>query len=268
MKKYNDYGVFSDTVSGSFKASGKDAVTVTRNLLVYLPPNPTGKPVFCFWNGLGEDNGPVDVLTKYNTLSFISKDWQPDFIVIAVQNLSWIPSELVDIIFTTLKDRYGFGKMIFTGLSNGGYGLMKTAAQYPNLRLNKDLVAIIPMSTAEGVHPEYRPPIIQSGVAAWLFGDDPGDIHGVFTHQTYNGLVKENPAGNYRYTNMTGKGHGGWDTYYNPKWKDKDGMSIYDFGLKYAGEVQTPTEPPVQPARKLVATINVYDNGDVEKKEV
>ena len=265
--KYNDYSVFSDNVQ-------VDPWAGTAKVLVYLPADykTHSYPVFWFWNGHGEDSGPVSQLAKWGPFAFVGKDWQPNFIVLAVQGLEWKNQETTDSVYARLKRRYNFGQIVASGLSAGGYGVTRLASFFPSASVTKDLVAIIPMSTSEGFGTTAVAPVIASGIGVWGFGDDPGDVHGINTHNFMNALQAKNSTAAYRWTNMKPRGHGGWNDYYNPKWKDVDGKSVYTWGLSFVRDNQEPpvVDPPVDTVpvvtRKLIATLRVYDNGDIEKE--
>lgn len=257
MIKYNDFNVYTDSIP-------VDQWTGKAQALIYLPNDYKTKqyPVFWFWNGLGEDTGPVSVLAKWGPFAFINKDWQPNFIVIAVQALEWKNSDQLDIAYKYIKSTYNTGKVVASGLSAGGYGVTKLLSFYPYNTITKDLVAIIPMSTSEGYGQTVVQQTVDSKVGVWAFGDDPGDVHGINAHKFYISLVAKNPTGKYKWTNMNPRGHGGWNDYYNPKYTE-NGLNIYDWGMSFVTD--TPSVPTT-PTRNLIATIKVYDNGDVEKE--
>ncbi len=150
-------------------------------------------------------------------------------------------------------------------MSAGGYGVTRLASFFPSSAISKDLVAIIPFSTSEGYGITAVASTVASGIGVWAFGDDPGDVHGVNTHNFYNSLVKNGVPRKYRWTNMKPRGHGGWNDYYNPSWHDMDGKSIYDWSSEFTGG-PSDSVPPVEVTRKLIATLKVYDNGDIEKQ--
>lgn len=266
MQKYNDFNVFSDTIP-------VDPKQPISNILVYLPEGKVDtsvkKPAFIFLTGAGESKGGVEKLTVWGPFSFISKNWQPSFICIAIQNLTWQKQSMIDSVYAELKKRYNFGEIILSGLSEGGYGTMKEMATYPDTPLSKDVRAIIPMSASEAQHPDGVAGIIRAGIPVWSFGDDPGDTHGIYAHKDFINLQQLNPSGNYIWTRTT-DGHGGWNKQYNPSYKGTEGttkgLSIYEWSMQYAGQSVDTTTPPLPPVeeRKLITTIKVYDNGDVE----
>lgn len=256
MTPYNNQpNVFSDTV----KSNG-----VNMNVLVYLPPDykTNAYPLFWFWNGRGEDTGPVSQLAVWGPFSFISSSWQPNFIVVAVQGLEWGPSTQVDQVYASLKAAYNFSdNVIASGLSDGGYGVTKLASFYPASVAAGFLKAIIPMSTAEGFGSAAVAPTVASKMAVWAFGDDPGDVHGVNTHNFLTALVAANPKGSYRWTNTNPDGHGGWNKHYDPSYKE-NGMNIYDWGMQFVKPATTTpviTQPIPPISKSIIFSISLAD---------
>lgn len=262
MQAYNNLpNVFSDIIVTN---------GVSVNVLVYLPVDykTTVYPAFWFWNGRGEDQGAVSQLAVWGPFAFINAQWQPNFIVFAVQGLEWAGQPQVDGVFTTLKARYNFGDVIASGLSDGGYGCTKLISYFPGSIASKSVKAIIPMSTAEGFGSTAVAPTIASGIAVWGFGDDPGDVHGVNTHNFIKAIVAANPSGRYKWTNMNPLGHSGWNNYYTPLWKDPvDGLTIYDWANKMLGQAVQPPPIPIPPVvvAKTIKTVEItYSDGTTQ----
>lgn len=276
MTPYNSFNVFTDTITGS---------KGTYNVMVYLPADYQTKqyPCFYFFNGRGEDTGGVAALAKWGPLAMISASFQPQFIALAVQAVGWDNQQ--NAIYTTLKARYNFGKVVLTGISEGGWvataimgGINMPSCTEPgaNNPVQKDVVAFIPMS-AQIDSSIYTPAVVStiaaSGVPVLGFGDDPGDIYGINTHNLIKALVAANPSGNYTFINTPGTGHGGWDTDYSPSSTQVNGGNIYDWASKViAPPVSTPlpvvtpppvTTPPATPT--LIATVQVYSDGSIKK---
>lgn len=251
--------VFSDTVqapNGSL-----------MNVLVYLPADYKTKiyPVFWFWNGMGEDSGGIDALKVWGPFSFISASFQPNCIVVAVQGLEWANLDQTDFVFARLKTAYNFGAVIASGLSAGGYGVTKLMSYYPGSVASKSVVAIIPMSTSEGFGTTAVLPTIKSNIPVWGFGDDPGDVHGVNTHNFITALQKGNTKGNYKWTNTNPDGHGGWNKHYDPTYKE-NGLNIYDWGMQFVGAVTTIPPvviPPIviPPSKTIKSILITYSDG-------
>lgn len=205
------------------------------NVMVSLPIDYKTKtyPVFWFWNGLGEDQGGVSALKVWGPFSFIGANWQPNFTTIAVQGMEWLDQAHTDSVYTKLKATYNLGPVVASGLSAGGYGVTKLMSYYPGSIFSRAVVAIIPMSTSEGFGSTAVIPVIASGITVWAFGDEINDVHGVNTYNFYKALVAANKTGNYRWTSMYPRGHGGWNDFYTPNYKES-GLSIYDWGMQFA----------------------------------
>lgn len=263
MTPYNNIlNVFSDTV--------KAPNGTLMNVMVYLPTDYKTKvyPAFWFWNGRGEDTGAVSQLAVWGPFAFIGAKWQPNFIVMAVQALEWGNQSQTDSIFLNLKAAYNFGDIVASGLSDGGYGCTKLISYYPDSIAAKSVRAIIPMSTAEGFGSTAVAPTIASKIGVWGFGDDPGDVHGVNTHNFLKSLIAANPTGPYIWTNTNPDGHGGWNKHYDPAYKE-NGLNIYDWGMQFTKAVIIPPVviPPVVIPPKTIKSITItYSDGSQEIK--
>jgi hypothetical protein len=273
MTPYNNIpNLFSDTITG---AKGN------YNILVYLPSDYLTKqyPCVLFYNGRGEDTGDVSALAKYSILYEIaSNGYKPSCVALCVQALGWEPQQ--NTIYTTLKKRYNFGKVVLTGLSEGawvstdilgGLSMPGLTVPGPNNPIQADTVCFVSMSSQADIN-SYGPavPLIaKSGIPVLGTGDLAGDSHAVDTDNMIIALQKANPSGNYTFINTPGTGHGGWNTLSDPNYKLPNGQNIWDWALSFAGGpvvVAPPTTTPVTPtAPILIATIQVYSDGSIKK---
>lgn len=266
MTNYNGIpNLYTDTIT--------DANGQTLPLMVYLPSDYKIRqyPCFYFFNGRGEDTGGASKMAVWGPLAMISSSYQPPFIAMAVQAVGWDASQ--STIYTTLKARYNFGKVVLTGISEGAWLATNVMAKYPNDPLAKDVVAFIPMSSQADAtsYNQAVKPIIASGIPVMGFGDDPGDVHGIDTHNFIKALVTANPEGNYTFVNTPGTGHGGWNTNYATTSTQAGGTNVYNWALKfvsYTPPITTPpptTTPPPVTTPTLVATVQVYSDGSIKK---
>ena len=244
--------LYVDSISGSRGA---------HNVLVYAPADYLTKqyPCVMYFNGAGEDSGDVSVLAKYALLFEIATaGYQPKCIAICVEALAWDNQQ--DTIYTTLKKKYNWNKLILNGISEGGWeatcvlaginmpGVTGPGAGNP---MTADAVCAILMSSQADatVYPQAVAPIVKMGIPVLGSGDNPGDSHGIDTNNFILALQKANPNGNYTFINTPGTGHGGWNALSGPTYKLPNGQYIWDWALSFAGSATTAppvtTTPPV-----------------------
>lgn len=232
----------------------------------YAPPDKTKKyPAFAFFPGLGALGSP-EALFAEGMLKFVNAGWSPPFIAIGIFSGKSEPedSETLKYVLENdpdLKPIFAPDQFIWTGLSKGGMRVLEAMGRnYPGL--------FIPMSpAATGNTVDFTKKHV-----SWFFhasnDTNPGTPYSL-SKNTVDNLNAAFP-GSAKLTTYSG-GHGGWDTFYDPTWKDPDtGLSIYDWALQaLAGIIPGPT--PAGPiARKLLLSgkitlsYKLYDDGSTE----
>lgn len=260
--------------SKTFSVAGIGSV----NTIIYTPDNTTGVlPAFMFVTGLGESGSDPSKIYINGPMHFIQAGWKPNFIVIGIQsNNVYGPMDIKGLqgVIDGLSDpsyRIDWNKYYLTGLSYGA----ATVGGYIQLQtdtLFKKPTALIHMSmNIYGLCGSYydnsqylcKNDLRFASIPAFGFcgnGDGFLDAMGKF----WALLTK---AGYKNKFHVYSGGHGGWNSFYDPTWKDTDGLNIYDWALQYssgAAVIPPVVVPPVviPPTAKTIKSITVlYTDG-------
>lgn len=225
--------------------------------LTFLPANyrPSERfPLILFFHGDGETGSTKEDLAKIfqNASSggpayFIAHDLWPDSfysykddkyyepIVISPQSASWSTDyKVVGVIIKELLARYSIdtSRIYLMGLSAGGWTIWNYSAHYHQLP-PYPAAAIVPMSMATNASSMDASYIVSDSVRVWGFGDVSGDVWGLQTRKGLSYLNRLVP-GIARFTDTRGSGHGGWENYYDPKYREYIGghnVNIYEWML-------------------------------------
>lgn len=245
---------------------------VTQKTILHLPDDyastSTRYPLLIFIHGAGEAGS--NPATIYNSAGsggpsyFISQGTFPSsftnpadgqqykFIIASPQYASsGAPTsgmQLDSIVGFLLKNyRVDTSKMFFTGLSDGGIGMIEnigrinTAGTAINpLHL---VAAAIPMSAVmnAGLRSSWATNIVADSVHFWGFGDITHDTHGANT-QGLQYIINQKKANWARFTDYS-DGHCCWNQFYNPTYKETIGgvsMNIYEWMLQYTQKGYAP----------------------------
>ncbi|MEZ2446138.1 hypothetical protein AB6805_30695 [Chitinophaga sp. RCC_12] len=259
------------------------------NTVVYTPKEYQDSsqkyyPTIIYFHGVGEAGKDVTRLTGSYLLGRIKNGWEPQavnpvtgklekFIVIAVQDAAnWSPYPVPmryarNFIIANMKLRVDTNRVYTTGLSSGG----QTSVMYAcwDESFAGKIAAVVSLSPAAleaqavrnlSFFAKYNTPV-------WFIsGDQDGftDNAKAYTNSITN-------AGGSAYTTIYRGGHGGWDAMYNgttTRQVNGKNLNIYEWMLSNGrGPVtRPPTDTVPVVTRKLIATLRVYDNGDIEKQ--
>lgn len=217
----------------------------------YYHPAVTGKyPAVIYFHGAGEvgtDSVSVQSLLNIGPLGFIKTGWRPDLVVFAIQVNYWSPSpDLCKYILENDPDvsPYWDGKTIlWTGVSAGGQRVLEAMAlKYPG--------SFVPMSPA-GI--DFSRIDFSVPWRVWDFHASNDNVCPYKYSVDLIDLLNKTYPGSGRLTTYQG-GHSGWNTYYNPAYKDP--LSIYEWGASGS----------TAPGKTILVTITVYSDGTTEIK--
>ena len=229
-------------------------------------------PLIVFFPGLGEAGTNAQALLTYGPSGFIAKGYKPAALVISVQpTYGWVNETTISQVLAEITKNYHVdaNKIYLTGLSAGAAGILQYALT-PDY--GKNIAAVVPMSSTEvsRYYPNI-PDIVQLPVKFLGFCGS-ADAQYPKMKDLFSRLnqAKEGVA---QFESVSG-GHCCWNDRYSPDYKVPGTKgNIYDWMLSQSkGQVQDPPviTPPADTVpvvtRKLIATLKIYDNGDIEKK--
>ena len=235
----------------------------TYNLEIYIPAGTTTqKPAVVFIPGNGEVGTDRNKLYTNGPLNFIKNSgWRPDFIVIGAQpSTIWPNNAFTHTVLSHLVATSSYyidpNRLYLTGLSGGAQAIdtyIKTATT------PVPLAAVVPMSiTYDASCGDYYTQtdylcgndLKWATIPAWGFAGS-SDSHFGKMKRFFDLMI----AAGYdaRWTTYAG-GHGGWNTFYNPSYRETVNgvsMNIYEWMLtKSRGTTPPPTgdtAPPTVP---------------------
>jgi predicted esterase len=219
--------------------SQQTAQSFTRETryLLYMPEgydSDTSKqwPLMLFLHGSGESGTDVQKVKVNGPPMLVEQGKKYPFILVSPQadgRIGWDPIELYDLL-TDLKKRYRVDKdrVYLTGLSMGGYGSWKLAAQFP-----QEFAAVIPICGGGDTSTAWR----LRNIPVWAFHGAKDDV--VLPKQSEDMIVavrKTNPTA--RLTIYPEVKHDSWTKAYNTD-------SLYEWMLSKRRFVYK--EKPVSP---------------------
>jgi predicted peptidase len=216
----------------------------------YRPALPGKYPVVIFFHGAGEvgtDSTAAKSLLNFGPLNFIKSGWKPDLVIFAIQVSYWSPSpDLCKFILDNDQDvnPYWDGKnILWTGLSAGGQRVLEAiAAKYKG--------SFVPMSPA-GI--DFSRIDFSIPWRVWDFHSNTDNVCPYKYSVDLIDMLNKTFPGSAKLTTYQG-GHSGWNTFYNPTYKE-NGLNIYDWSA--AGSV----------GKTITQIITVYNDGTIETKQ-
>jgi hypothetical protein len=225
------------------------------NLVIYTPAVVNSSlPAFVFVPGNGQTGNNASLLSVNGPLKFIQGGWKPNFIVVCAQT---------PYAGGTYNNPLSlpFMRAVMKEISSGAYGIDKTKIYLTGLSYGADHIvnymqretdanfiapaAAIPMSISMYGTVGSYPNDALSGtdtrfatLPLWGFCGTSDDFY-PYMSRYFSLLTKAGYVN--KFTKYTG-GHSGWNTYYDPNYKE-NGLNIYDWALQYATKSTTP--PPV-----------------------
>lgn len=201
---------------------------VETDYLLYLPDGYnaadtiTKWPLMMFLHGAGETGNDIEKVKGHGPAKLIEQGKKFPFIVVSPQtrNYGWKSEQLMDLL-ASLISKYNIDKdrLYLTGLSMGGYGTWKLAADYPNV-----FAAIIPICGGGNPDTAYR----LRHMPIWCFHGAKDDVVPLSqSEQMIDAVKKYNKE--VQLTVYPEANHDSWtETYAND--------AIYDWLLQYKQE--------------------------------
>ena len=191
-----------------------DAATV--EYLLYLPKDYDQHeqlPLMLFLHGRGESNGPLSLVAKWGPPKLVAQGEEMPYIIVSPQcprSDSWSSErqqkrliELLDTVIDSLKvDEH---RIYLTGLSLGGYGSWRLAADHPDR-----FAAVVPI--CGGTNPKDAKALKDLPIWAWH-----GDQDFVVPIKQTQGIVDAIKAAggkSIQFTTLEGIGHNSWSSAY------------------------------------------------------
>lgn len=201
---------------------------VETDYLLYLPDGYnaadtiTKWPLLMFLHGAGETGNDIEKVKVHGPAKLIEQGKKFPFIVVSPQarNYGWKSEQLMDLLANLIaKYNVDVDRLYLTGLSMGGYGTWKLAADYPTM-----FAAIIPICGGGDPGMAYR----LRHMPIWCFHGAKDDIVPLSqSEQMVNAVRKYNQ--NVQFTIYPEANHDSWtETYAND--------AIYDWLLQYRQE--------------------------------
>jgi predicted peptidase len=224
-------------------------------------------PALIFFHGVGEKGNNPETLLNVGLPNVVENSGSVygtdsggkvrKFIVFALQDEYWSPdpSWMQSVIPWLIKNYKVDPKHITaTGLSAGGQNSFNCLADKTCSGLFANGIC---MSLPGGLGGDKDPSLIATNkIPTWFFTGDQDTTAAPAVTKDANAICNKVYPGSSKLTVFSG-GHWGWNTFYDPKWKD--GVSIYDFALGNSSASTT-----ITPTKKLLFTIKVYDDGTTE----
>lgn len=201
------------------KFTTSDSATV--DYLLYLPKDYDGDqdklPLVFFLHGRGESYGPPSLVAKWGPPRFAAEGDELPYILVSPQcpgDDSWSKStqqtrlvELLDSIVNSYK--VDTNRVYLTGLSMGGYGSWRMAADHPDR-----FAAVVPV--CGGGNPDDAEKL--KNIPIWVFhGDQDGAVPFARSVEMVD-AIKQAGGESIRFTTLEHIGHNCWSaTYATPE---------------------------------------------------
>jgi hypothetical protein len=242
------------------KASAQQFLTQIDgwNAYVHLPDDYNDSvnkryPLICFIPGTGETGTTASNLLTYGPSKFVAEGHNMQFmvngklekpIVISLQPVNlwpnaWTINKKLDSVMA--RYRCDLQRINVTGLSMGGWSWVNYVNNY-NPLYTKRITSIVSMSSPPPDNTVNAISLMRfyplEGGTAWFFEGNL-DLRG---NDKIRDTMNKYVPGSARYTLYPG-GHSGWNTFYNPSWKE-NGESIYTWMLKQKKALISGPVPP------------------------
>lgn len=217
------------------------------NAEVYIPDNLKGPfPAVIFFPGAGERGTNKEALYTNGPMNFIRGGWKPNFIVAAFQPERTTPygPDTQKFLTWALK-ALPISSFSLTGLSYGAGNIFEYINK-TEAGLYLKPYAIVPMSITTnascgdfyaGTDNLCGNDVRYKEFKTWGMAGTQDSHYQKMKRFIQRLIEAKYPA---KWSEYTG-GHCCWNTYYDPKWKDKDGLSIYDFMVAQVATTTTTT---------------------------
>lgn len=204
----------------------------TCNMITYTPAGASQtskRPVIVFIPGNGEYGTNASELYTYGPLKYIKAGWHPKSLIVAIQPRYGCDSRsprFAHAMLTEIRKNpaVDLNRVYLTGLSGGAYTALHYVRDYPT---PYKIRAIMVFSM--GMSPNARD-VRFANVPAWGMAGTTDTRFEPSMKSYFTGLMRKGYK--TRYYDYAG-GHYGWNTYYNPYWRTKDGYSVYTWLLKW-----------------------------------
>jgi pimeloyl-ACP methyl ester carboxylesterase len=209
------------------------------NAVIYSPAgNKSPLPTIVFFPGIGEDGTNISLLYRNGPAPFLKSGAlaPPNMNIICVQpSYGWIPPATTAKILASVRSTVNVSDMYLTGLSAGAASIFDFLSKTPD----HGIKAIVVMS--------YKPMADQRDwkeyPSTWGISGDKDSDYGLILKKM---AAELNAIGRpSRFTSYAG-GHSGWQTFYNPAWRE-GGYSVYEWMAAHSvpavPEKPEPTKP-------------------------
>jgi predicted peptidase len=211
-------------VEQTFKASDSTEV----GYLLYLPEEYTSgsaMPVMLFLHGRGESNGPLNIVAKWGPPQLVARGEKLPYVIVSPQcpkEDNWSsPTQQARLteLLDSVVSRFGGNKnrIYLTGLSMGGSGSWRLAADYP-----KKFAAVVPICGRGKIEDADK----LKELPIWVFC---GDQDGVFkSNEELVDAIRKAGSQSVSFTSLENVGHNSWSAAYaSPdlySWFDKKSL--------------------------------------------
>lgn len=204
--------------------SGKYQKDVKLNYLLYLPKEYERKekmPLLLFLHGAGERGDDLELVKTHGPAKLVEQGKEFPFVIVSPQcpkNQRWNPTDLIALLDHIIANYKIDEKRIYvTGLSMGGNGTWKLAAEIPNR-----IAAIIPIC---GWGDPFAA-MMMGKLPAWVFHGAKDVVVPLKSSEEMVEVMKRN-GGEIKFTVYPEANHDSWtETYNNPE--------IYEWLLKHS----------------------------------
>jgi predicted peptidase len=205
----------------------------TIRYLLYLPndyaTNDGKRPLLLFLHGRGESDGPLSLVKKWGPPSLIERGESFHYVVISPQcprsPVSWANADQQSLLLALLGHiiqtcKVDPDRIYLTGLSMGGYGSWRLAADHP-----ERFAAVVPI--CGGGKPEDAPKL--KSLPIWVWHGAADTTVPLKRSAEMVEAIKQAGGTNIQFTTLEGIGHNSWEAAYaSPdlyRWLDKQAAS-------------------------------------------
>jgi len=190
--------------------------SATVDYLLYLPTDYDEKeklPLMLFLHGRGESNGPLSLVAKWGPPRMVARGDELPYIIVSPQcpkSDQWgSPTQqkrLIELLdFVVGERKVDEDRIYLTGLSLGGYGSWRLAADHPNR-----FAAVVPV--CGGARPEDAEAL--KNMPIWAFHGDKDFIVPIKLTSRIVDAIREAGGTSIRFTTLEEVGHASWTAAY------------------------------------------------------